>query len=179
MEVPCDSCGATLKVNPKLHGTTMGCPKCHARFTVPSEPPPRAAAPAPRRRTRAAPPAPEPEDPPPPYSGWLFGAQAVLIASGGTCLAGALFRSGWNPPPWSVYMEHPVWLALSGVGLCIAALAARHLPVFVTLIVACVTLGACAVAYKHVRVVDASRTLLLAAAMLALWLALQHRRATT
>jgi len=178
VEVVCDSCGVTLKVNPKLGGTTMACPQCQARFRVPTESAPR---PARRRRAAAVPvPPDEPEDPPPPYTAWLFGAQALLIAAGGTCLAGALFRSGWNPPNWSVYQEDPVLLALSGIGLCVAALAARHLPVFVTLVCAIVTLCACAVAFRRVpHEVDASRTLLLATAMLALWLALQHRRAIT
>jgi hypothetical protein len=50
--------------------------------------------------------------------------------------------------------------------------------VLVTLTAALLALGACAWRYASAGAVDASRTLALSVAMLALWLALAHRRAT-
>jgi hypothetical protein len=171
MEVRCAGCGATLDVNPNLAGTRISCPSCGAGVAVP-EPLPT----APRRRAEAAPAAPPPRIPrPEPYSAWLFSAQAALAALGAACLVGALGKGDW--PPWSFLETNPFALVGVGVGFLVLAGVARRLPVSTTLLAACLVLAACALHYREEREVDASRVLALGTAMLALWLALQHRRA--
>ena len=174
MKVPCDACGAELRLNPKLKGTQVSCPQCGARMTVPERAPaPREPAPAPPRR--AAPEKPRTLKKPARVTLWLLAAQGVLGALGVSCLIGAFF-SGWKPPDHTYFRMGTTVLFLAGAGLLVAGWLAHYLPVITTLLSALFVIGACADAYRGTGVVDASRALALSAAMLALWLALQHRR---
>jgi hypothetical protein len=93
-----------------------------------------------------------------------------------TCLAGVFHRS-WDQPSWSFVRESPYALIGAGVALLLAVWAAYHLPVVTTLVAALAVLGACAWRYASAGQVDVSRAIALLVAMLALWLALSHRRA--
>jgi len=180
VEVPCASCGAVLRVNPNLGMATVTCPQCGAEVAVPV--PEKKRKPA-ARPARAAPPPPPAPSPAPvasrgkarhPYSIWLFGCQVVLAALGVSCLFGAFFGERWGLPVWSYLREATLPLAGAGVLLLMAGVFAPMRPVIVALGSAIAVLGACANAYRVDRAVDASRTIALAAAMLALWLAVQH-----
>jgi len=173
LDTTCPGCGAALRLNPNLAGATVPCPSCGAGVAVPApERAPRTRA-APRRRT----PAPAPPRPPrPPYTLWLLGAQAALAVLGLSCLGGALLDLA--PPAWSYLAEPGVVLFGAGVGLLAAGWFATYAPVLATLVVALLVMGACALGFARFGEVDASRTLGLMTAMLAVWLALQHRRAT-
>jgi len=169
----CENCGAELRLNPKLGGTTVSCPQCGTRIVVPKA----------SRKARAPEPAPTPAPPPKrkhvrPYSIWLLGAQTALIALGLSCIVGAFF-SGWKPPDSTYFREDVMWLVLAGIALFLAAWLSRVTPVLGTLAGAVGVLGACGHAYVMVGTIDASRTIALSVAMLALWLALQHRRSVT
>lgn len=162
-------------MNPNLAGADIPCPSCGAGVRVPE-------ARSGRKRAKAAPPPPPPNKRKrrrirEPYSAWLFAAQTVIVLLGLATLTGAFFQKSWNPPVWSFFRENPLVLVAVGVGLLVAAGVARALPVLTTLGTAVVTLGACALHYRIASEVDASRVLALAGAMLALWLALQHKRA--
>jgi hypothetical protein len=133
---------------------------------------------------RAAPARREPDRPPPPrrfgatYTLWLLGAQAALAAIGVSCVVGVFGRgepSRW--PEWSYLNADKILLLLAGALFLLAVWAAYHLPVFTTLVMALLALGACTSRYLDAGSIDLSRTLALAVAMLALWLALSHRRA--
>lgn len=175
MEVTCGGCGAQLRLNPKLAGTTVSCPQCGAAVRVEGPP---------RRRAPAAEPAPEAPPPPRPrltlplrFTLWLLGAQLVVAGIGLSCLAGAFLRKRWIPPPDSYFRENGMLLIVAGIALVVAGWIAHYMPVLTTLLVALFVLGACALHYWTAGNVDASRVVALAAAMFALWLALQHRRA--
>lgn len=171
MDIACGSCGAELRLNPNLQGTTVSCPQCGAPVTVP-----RAAAPRPTPRSAEA------ESPRPPrrfgarYTLWLLGAQAAIALLGLSCVVGAFYRA-WDQPAWSYLRESPIALVGAGALLFLAVWATYHLPVLTTLALALLVLGACAWRYMDAGAVDASRAIALAVAMLALWLALSHRRA--
>jgi predicted Zn finger-like uncharacterized protein len=181
VEVACRECGTVLRVNPRLDGVAVRCPRCNAEIRVKA---PRQAAP---------PAAPSPPPPPPPrrleptpeaaparrdaYSLWLFLAQTVLVGLGVACIAGVLFRDRWRPPVESFLHEPELPLLAAGAGFVLLGAFARAFPVAMTLLGALGAMTALAWQYREGRPVDASRTLALAAAMLALWLALQHRRA--
>jgi hypothetical protein len=107
---------------------------------------------------------------------WLLGAQAALGAIGLSCLVG-VFKRAADRPEWSYLSEGKI--ALAGVGALFLAMvwAAYHLPVVTTLVAALLAIGACAWRYTEAGSVDVTRTAALAVAMLALWLALNHRRA--
>lgn len=169
MEVRCGGCGAGLEVNPNLGGTRISCPGCGAAVLVPASPAPR-----PRRRPEPDAPRPAPREP---YSAWLFAAQAALVALGAACLAGPFATGEWDPPRWSFFREDGLVLVVAGAAFLVAAGLARRLPILTTLLAAIAVLAACALHYRAEREVDASRALALSLAMLALWLALQHRRA--
>ena len=179
MEVACDSCGASLRLNPALEGTSVSCPQCGAKVKVPEAP---AATPPPRRRLELEPDEPEPMASrklklPLRFTLWLLGAQATLAILGLTCLAGAFYGDDWNPPEWSYFRENPLILAATGIALIAAGWLAHYLPVLTTLAVVLLVVGACSLYYLGAGRVDASRVIALSLAMLALWLALQHRRA--
>jgi len=110
------------------------------------------------------------------YTLWLLGAQAALVLLGASCIVGAFHRA-WEMPARSYVREGPYALLGAGVLFFLAVWAAYHLPVLATLGAALAVLAACAWRYWSAGAVDASRTLALAVAMLALWLALSHRRA--
>lgn len=171
MEVACGSCGAELRLNPNLQGTTVSCPRCGAAVAVPRGLAPR---PAPR--------AGEAERPRAPrrfgirYTFWLLGAQAALGALGVSCFAGAFHRA-WDQPEWSYVREDPYALVGAGAFFFFAVWAAYHVPVLTTLVGALAALAACAWRFSETGTVDASRVIALSVAMLALWLALSHRRA--
>jgi len=173
MRVPCESCGAGLRLNPKLQGTTVSCPQCGAAMTVPEPPPQPEPAPAPRASRRR----PEEARPKRPtrFTVWLLLAQVSLGLLGVSCLAAALF-TGWEPHPRTYFAEAPVLLIVVGMGLVVAGWIAHYLPVLTTLGVTIFVLCVCGHSFVLEDEVDASRTLALSIAMLALWLCLQHRR---
>ncbi|MHC4550324.1 MAG: TFIIB-type zinc ribbon-containing protein [Planctomycetota bacterium] len=167
MEVPCSGCGAILRLNVKLAGMTVSCPQCGAKLVVPRGAPPPAPEPAPKLQLPAR------------FTLWLLGAQLALAALGLSCLAGAFFGQEWNPPTWSYFHEPPMLLVVFGIVLVVAGWLAHYLPILTTLGVVLLVMGACALHYATDREVDASRTLALSLALLALWLSFQHRRALT
>lgn len=112
----------------------------------------------------------------PTYSFWLLGAQAALFVLGLSCLLGGFHALG-EPPEWSYLRENQYALLGAGGVFFLLVWAAYHLPVLTTLVGALAVLAACAWRFSEKGTVDASRTLALAVAMLALWLALSHRRA--
>jgi hypothetical protein len=107
---------------------------------------------------------------------WLLGAQAALGAIGVSCLVG-VFRRSTDRPAWSYLSEDKYALAGAGALFLLAVWAAYHVPVLTTLVAALLAIGACAWRYMEAGTVDVTRTMALAVAMLALWLALNHRRA--
>jgi len=171
VQVDCPSCGAGLELNRNLAGTKVSCPHCGGAVEVPEQrmrATARAASPPPRRskgRRRAA-----------PFTFWLLGAQACIALLGLSCLAGAFLRSGWDPPEWSYFRENTLLLVAVGFGLLLAGWLVIYLPVLASLGVAVFALCICGHTYVLHDAVDASRILALTVAMLALWLALQHRR---
>lgn len=179
MIVACTACGADLRINTNLVGTTMSCPTCGERFEVPAAPPQQGAPATPRssspRRPRR-----DPKDRVPalPMSLSLLGAQALLVALAVICFLGAFFRDSWNPPHWSFMQENVLLLTGVGIGLIIASAATRRYPIFSTLAVVLAILVMCALHYRTTRVVDASRVLALSLSMVALWLAMEHRGVT-
>ena len=176
MEIPCGSCGAELRLNPNLQGTTVSCPRCGAAVPVPKGMAPPAATPraGPRRRDAQGPPAPRRFGTS--YTFWLLGAQAALALLGVSCLVGAFRRAGGDPD-WSYLREHPFALLGAGAFFLFAVWAAARVPVLTTLVAALAVLAACAWRFSEAGTVDLSRTIALSVAMLALWLALSHRRA--
>ena len=149
-------------MNPNLAGMRISCPQCGAAVTPPKQA-------APRRRRRAEP---EPETAPAParrpFSYWQLASQVTIALLGVACLAGAFFRGGWEKPEWSFFMEDPLWLAAAGAGLILLCFLGSRL-IFV--------LCAGGHYYSQTGEVEVSRVLALSVAMLALWFALQHRRA--
>jgi len=184
LDVTCRECGTVLHVNPNLGGVTMRCPRCGAEIRLQPKAPEEAAAGAPRpaRRARAKPEPPRareaaPARPRPPATLWLLLAQLVLLALGGSCVAGAFFKEAWGPAPPSYFHEPPPALALAGVLYLLLSVLARRLPVLAGLAGALAAMWAGAIHFQERGALDASRTVALALAMLALWLGLQHRRA--
>jgi hypothetical protein len=188
LEVLCGSCNATLKLNPKLAGMTTSCPQCGVEIVVPLElepddpheppvelPPPPHVPEAPDFDLGEAPK--KKLKPPARYTLWLLGAQSTLAILGLTCVLGAFFHRRWQPPEWSYFRENEILLLLVGVGLLLGGWLAHYLPVLTTLGVAILVMCVCAHNFVLHDEVDASRMLALAMAMLALFLALQHRRA--
>jgi len=107
---------------------------------------------------------------------WLLGAQAALALLGLSCLVG-VFRPSADRPAWSYLSEGKYALAGAGALLFLAVWAAYHFPVLTTLLTALLAIGVCALRFLNAGDVDVTRTAALAVAMLALWLALNHRRA--
>ncbi len=171
MDIPCGSCGAELRLNPNLQGTTVSCPQCGAPVAVPRE---SAARPAPRRQAVERPPGPRRFGTK--YTFWLLGAQAALALLALSCFLGA-FHSEWEQPRWSYVKEDPYALVGAGAFFCFSVWAAYHVPVLTTLVAALAVLAACAYRFSVTATVDVSRAIALSVAMLALWLALSHRRA--
>ena len=171
MEIRCEGCGADLKVNRNLVGTTIPCPQCGEPVKAEES---QATAPRPTQRRR--PEAPPPEPPAPPYTAWLFGVQAIMVTLGLSCLMGAFFHEDWNPPVTSYFQVSPMLLVPVGAGLLLLAAAARRMPVLMALMTALAVLWVCALDYPGI---DASRVIALSLTMLGVWLALQHRRALT
>jgi len=179
LEVLCGSCDATLRLNPKLAGMTTSCPQCGVEIVVPEaplklEPDPHGPLPphipeAPQRQSRLKRPA--------RFTLWLLGAQAALAVLGLSCVLGAFFHRRWEPPEWSYFRENEMLLLLVGVGLLLGGWLAHYLPILTTLGVSVLVMCVCGHYYVLENVVDASRTLALAVAMLAVFLAMQHRRA--
>jgi hypothetical protein len=179
LEVLCGSCNATLRLNPKLAGMTTSCPQCGVEIVVPEaplepEPDPYAPSPphvaeAPQRKLKR----------PARFTLWLLGAQSALAILGLSCVLGAFFHRRWQPPSSSYFCENEMLLLLVGVGLLLGGWLAHYLPVLMTLGVAVLVMCVCAHHYVLENEVDASRTLALAITMLALFLAMQHRRALT
>ena len=183
MEVLCGSCEATLRLNPKLAGMTTSCPQCGVEIVVPEAPlelepdplgplPPHVAeAPLsrqqPQRKLKR----------PARFTLWLLGAQSALAILGLSCVLGAFFHRRWQPPSSSYFFENEMLLLVVGVCLLVGGWLAHYLPILTTLVVAVLVMCACAHYYVLENAVDASRTLALAGAMLAVFLALQHRRA--
>ena len=174
MEVVCPGCGAELRVNPNLAGMRISCPQCGAAVTPPQQPQQS----APRRRRRAEPdPEPAPVPARRPFSYWQLASQVTIALLGVACLAGAFFRAGWEKPEWSFFMEDPLWLAAAGAGLILLCFLGSRLPILSSLAAAIFVLCAGGWYYSRTGEVEVSRVLALSVAMLAVWFALQHRRA--
>jgi len=185
LEVLCGGCNATLKLNPKLAGMTTSCPQCGIEIIVPQAPlelEPDPLGPLPPHIPEAPQPLQQPRSKlkrPARVTLWLLGAQSMLAILGLSCVLGAFFHRRWQPPSWSYFHENEILLLLVGVGLLLGGWLAHYLPILTTLGVAVLVMCVCAHNYVLHSEVDASRTLALAGAMLALFLALQHRRALT
>jgi DNA-directed RNA polymerase subunit RPC12/RpoP len=190
--VTCTECGAELRLNPKLAGTAVSCPQCGERVQVPKgeaavrvrakarprlqieDPDP---APA-RERTRAPAPA-APKRPHEPFTFWMLAAQAVLFLLALSCVWGGFRVGGWEPPHWSYFAEHEFALIGAAVALVFTGFMVRYLPVTSSLggvLVVCagIFLGHQFAGHK----VDATRTIALSMSLLAVWLALEHRKMT-
>lgn len=184
MDTDCPHCGTTLRLNLNLAGTTISCPRCGGKLVVPrperkaAAPVPERTAPTPRKKREEPPAAPAGKRRPAPFTLWLLGVQATIALLGLSCLAGVFLREGWKPPEWSYFMENELVLVGAGIGLLLCGWAATYMPVLTSLGVATFVLCACAHHYVLAEGVDVSRVLALTVAMLGLWLALQHRRAT-
>lgn len=184
MNVDCNACGAHLKVNRNLAGTTLPCPQCGARLQLPDAPPPGrvpapAARPGRRRQIESRKAAkPQRKSRPLPLSLSLLGAQTVLFLLAATCFLGAFFQHAWQPPATSLYGAEQLVLAGLGAGLAIAAFAAYRYPITSTLTVAIGLLVLAALHYRTDRVLDASHVLVISLSMLSLWLAMEHRGVT-
>ncbi|MEM8882973.1 MAG: hypothetical protein AAGD14_02800 [Planctomycetota bacterium] len=198
MIVPCDQCGAELRLNPKLAGTVVSCPQCGNRVSVPKaapaqsprpkpkaklelEPEPKAAA---RRRTAANPQPAQTVRRAPPTTFYMLATQGVLLGLSLLCFVAAFKPGGWDPPDWSWFDEHPFLLMAFGVSFAFCGFMARYVPRLMALLSVLLVAGGIA-AGMHFKetanaeyLVDASRTLALALALLAVWLALEHRRVT-
>jgi len=166
MDVACGKCGTALKVNRNLAGASVSCPNCGAPVEVPKTAPRirPASAPAPARSR--------------PFTLWLLGCQIALLLIGIGCIAGALLRGGWNPPPGSLFMENAFYLFCGGAGAVALSVLASRMPVLLSLLGALVLLWVCAVRFDTAGEVDASRAIALSLSMLAVCCALEHRRAT-
>jgi len=159
-------------VNRNLAGTKISCPQCGAALIVPKKRPdpapppaaPKSTAPASRRRS--------------PSTGWLVAAQVVLGLLGLLFFGGAFLRGSWDPPAWTLLGINQLVLSAAGLFVLFLSAVTRTRPVSATLLAALLAIGVAALHWKDHAHVDASRTLLMMATMLALWCALQHRRAT-
>jgi len=169
VNLSCSKCGATLKVNPNLLGATVTCPSCGASLPVAEA----------KAKPRAAPPRREdaPRVPSAPGSIWLFLARVFLLALGGSCVAGALFRAVWDPPAWSYFRESPPALLAAAALFALLAGLARLLPLLAALAAAILVSAATGLEWRRSGTVDASRVLALSVALSTVWLALEHRRA--
>ncbi len=158
---------------------TTSCPQCGVEIVVPEasleqgpdpdQPLPLHVAEAPQPKLKR----------PARFTLWLLGAQSALAILGLSCVLGAFFRRRWQPPSSSYFFENEMLLLLVGVGLLLGGWLVHYLPILMTLGVAVLVMCVCAHYYVLENEVDASRTLALAIAMLAVFLALQHRRALT
>jgi ribosomal protein S27E len=175
VEVVCPGCGADLRVNPNLAGMRISCPQCGAAVTPPAQEKRRT---APKRRRTAEPdPAATPAPSRRPFSYWQLASQVTIALLGIACLAGAFFRGGWQKPEWSFFMEDPLWLAGAGTGLLLLCFLGSRLPLIASMVTSIFVLVAGGYYYSRTGEVEVSRVLALSVAMLALWFALQHRRA--
>ena len=181
-------CGAELRLNPKLAGTAVSCPQCGERVRVPKG---VAEVPAARRakpRLQLEEPDPQPAPPQPPKPGrrpepftfWMMAAQSVLFVLAGACVWGAIRIGGWEPPTWSLFAEHSFALLGAAVAFIFTGFMLRYWPVIMSLLA---VLLACGGIYlgDHFggHPIDASRTIALALTLLAVWLALEHRKSVT
>ena len=180
MEVVCPGCGADLRVNPNLAGMRISCPQCGVAVVPPRQTAAAPAAPKRRRRLELEP-DPEPAAKPvsKPFSYWQLASQVTIALLGIACLAGAFFRGGWEKPEWSFFMEDPLYLAGVGTGLIMLAFVGARFPLIASLLTAIFVLVAGGYHYDLTGEVEVSRVLALSVAMLALWFALQHRRAAS
>lgn len=176
MIVACKACGAELRMNRNLAGTTVSCPECGERVKLPDQAPARRSAPqsaqkAPATRRTASPPR-------APMSLSLLGAQTALFLLAASCFFGAFLQRSWNPPASSYLACDPMLLVVVGVFLVLAMAMAVRFPIVSTLGVVVLILVACAIHYRLNRTIDASRVLALSLAMVALWLGMEHRGVT-
>lgn len=163
-------------MNRNLAGTALPCPQCGERVEVPEQSP--AALPEPKEQRAEAKPREKRVARPLPLSLSLLGAQAILGLMAAACFAGALLRSSWNPPATSVFGQDPMLLIALGGSLVFALLAALRYPITSTLLVVLGMLLFSALHYRTDRVLDASHVIAISLAMVALWLAMEHRRVT-
>jgi len=178
-------CGAELRLNPKLAGTAVSCPQCGERVQVPKgdagvhvrkraqprlqieEPDP--ALPAPARPAR-----------PEPFTFFMMAAQAVLFLLAFSCVWAAFNVGGWEPPSWSYFGEHDFALLGAAAVLVFFGFMTRYRPLTMTLAAVLMVCASIFLGQKfESHPLDASRTIALSLTLLAVWLALEHRRATT
>lgn len=169
-------CGAELRLNAKLAGTSVSCPQCGSKVEVPREQPrrklelepERAPAPAVRRGRR-----------PEPFTFYMMASQAVLLALALVCFVAAFRPGDWDPPSWSWFAEHPLILMAFGIAFAFCGFMERYFPRTMALFAVLIVCGGILAGHRLLhRPVDASRTLALSAALLAVWLAMEHRRFT-
>jgi len=169
-------CGAELRLNAKLAGTSVSCPQCGSKVSVPREQPrrklvlePDPGAPPVVRRARR----------PEPFTFYMMAAQAVLLALSLVCFVAAFRPGNWKPPSWSWFAEHPLILMAFGVGFAFCAFMERYWPRTMALLAVLIVCGGILAGVRFEdRSVDASRTLALSATLVAVWLAMEHRRFT-
>ena len=171
-------CGAELRLNRNLAETSVSCPECGSRVTVP-------AAPKKPPAKLALEPEPEPvREPvkhakrPEPFTFYMMAAQSVLLALALTCFVAAFKPGDWKPPHWSWFAGHPLALGAFGIGFAFCAFMARYAPRLMALLAVLIVTGGIYLGHLSGHPVDASRTLALATALLAVWLAMEHRRFT-
>jgi len=177
--VTCQECGAELRLNAKLAGTSVSCPACGTKVAVPREQPaarrkleieekPLPAAPArpPVRRRRLE-----------PLTFYMMASQAVLLALALVAFVAAFRPGSWQPPASTWFGEHPLVLMGLGVVFAFCAFMERYWPRTKALLaVLVVSAGIWAGDQFLHRDVDASRTLALSITLLAVWLSMEHRR---
>ena len=120
---------------------------------------------------------PKERKPIPVYTLWLFLTQSMLALLAASCFASMIWKEDWDPPIRSYFAESPPVLLGAAIVFLFFTVMARRLPVLMTLLNSLAVLGACAYYFDAKQTVDVSRVLALSVAFLALWLALQHRRA--
>ena len=182
--VTCMECGAELRLNPKLAGTAVSCPQCGERVQVP-----KGEASVPVRRTAKPrlqleepdPVLPAPARParPEPFTFFMMAAQAVLFLLAASCIYAAFNVGGWKPPTWSYFGEHDFALLGAAAVLVFLGFMARYRPIAMTLAAVLVVCASILLGQKFAgHTLDASRTIALSLTLLAVWLALEHRRST-
>jgi len=184
--VTCMECGAELRLNPKLAGTSVSCPQCGERVQVPKgdaavhvkkkakpilhieETEPERPAPTPVRKKRSE-----------QFTFFMMGAQAVLFLLALSCVWAAFNVGGWEPPVWSYFAEHDFALLGAAVVLVFLGFMTRYRPLAMTLAAVLAVCAAILLGQEYEsHTLDASRTIALSMTLLAVWLAIEHRHAT-
>ncbi|MHC4409896.1 MAG: TFIIB-type zinc ribbon-containing protein [Planctomycetota bacterium] len=178
MIVGCNECGAELRLNPKLAGTSVSCPQCGSKVAVPKASPREKLVLEPDPQ---APPVVRKSKRPEPFTFYMMATQGLLLVIALLCFVAAFRPGDWKPPSWSWFGEHPLILMAFGVGFAFCAFMARYWPRVMALLSVLIVCGGILAGVRlhddpTQHAVDASRALALSATLLAVWLAMEHRR---